>query len=78
MLRDGYLKTSSVGAIVVSDSEPGVVWAGMGESTIRGDVSHGDGVYKSTVRRRRDQRAPSLSRARAIAARTCPGAVPPR
>ena len=47
-VSDGYLNTSSVGALAVSDSDPGVVWAGMGESTIRGDVSHGDGVYRST------------------------------
>ena len=51
-VSDGYVKTSSVGAIAVSDSDPGVVWAGMGESTIRGDVSHGDGVYRSTDRGR--------------------------
>ena len=51
-VSDGYVKTSSVGALAVSHSEPGVVWAGMGESTIRGDVSHGDGVYKSTDRGR--------------------------
>ena len=49
-VSDGYVKTSSVGALAVSDSDPGVVWAGMGESTIRGDVSHGDGVYRSTDR----------------------------
>ena len=47
-VSDGYLETSSVGALAVSDSEPGVIYAGMGESTIRTDVSHGDGVYKST------------------------------
>ena len=47
-VSDGYLGTSSVGALAVSDSEPGVVYAGMGESTIRTDVSHGDGVYKSS------------------------------
>ncbi len=47
-VSDGYLKTASVGALAVSDSEPGTVWAGMGESTIRTDVSHGDGVYRST------------------------------
>ena len=45
---DGYLGTSSVGALAVSDAEPGVIYAGMGESTIRTDVSHGDGVYKSS------------------------------
>lgn len=46
-LTDGQLGTSSVGAIAVSDSDPNVVFAGMGESCIRLDVSHGDGVYRS-------------------------------
>jgi photosystem II stability/assembly factor-like uncharacterized protein len=39
--------TGSVGAIGVSESDPNVVYVGMGESPIRGNVSHGDGVYKS-------------------------------
>lgn len=39
--------TGSVGAIAVSDSDPNVVYVGMGESPIRGNTSHGDGVYKS-------------------------------
>lgn len=39
--------TGSVGAIGVSDSDPNTVYVGMGESPIRGNVSHGDGVYKS-------------------------------
>ena len=40
--------TGSVGAIGLSDSDANVVYVGMGESPIRGNVSHGDGVYKST------------------------------
>ncbi len=40
--------TSSVGAVAVAPSDPNVVYAGMGEYDIRGNVSHGDGVYKST------------------------------
>jgi len=40
--------TGSVGAIGLSDSDPNTIYAGMGESPIRGNVSHGDGVYKST------------------------------
>ncbi len=40
--------TGSVGAIGLSDSDPNIVYVGMGESPIRGNVSHGDGVYKST------------------------------
>src|SRR5215216_6354938 len=47
-VSDEYFKTGSVGAIGVSESDPNVVYVGMGESPIRGNVSHGDGVYKST------------------------------
>ena len=47
-VSDGYLKTASVGALEVAPSDPNVIYAGMGETTIRIDVSHGDGVYKST------------------------------
>ena len=47
-VSDGFFKTGSVGGIGVSESDPNVVYVGMGESPIRGNVSHGDGVYKST------------------------------
>ncbi|MGH9441937.1 MAG: WD40/YVTN/BNR-like repeat-containing protein [Thermoanaerobaculia bacterium] len=47
-MSDKDFKTGSVGAIAVSESDPNVVFAGMGESPIRGNVSNGDGVYKST------------------------------
>ncbi|MCY3574673.1 MAG: glycosyl hydrolase [Chloroflexi bacterium] len=47
-ITDGYFKTGSVGALAVSQSDPNIVYAGMGEATIRIDVSHGDGVYKSS------------------------------
>lgn len=47
-ISDGYFNTSAVGAIQVSDSDPNVIYVGMGETCIRGNVSHGDGVYKST------------------------------
>lgn len=47
-ISDGYLNTASVGALAVSESDPSVIYAGTGETTIRIDVSHGDGVYKST------------------------------
>ena len=47
-VSDGYLKTAAVGAIAVSTSDPNVIYVGTGETTIRGNVSHGDGVYKST------------------------------
>jgi photosystem II stability/assembly factor-like uncharacterized protein len=47
-VSDGYLRTASVGAIAVAESDPNVIYVGTGDSCIRGDVSHGDGVYKST------------------------------
>ncbi|MBK8796025.1 MAG: glycosyl hydrolase [Anaerolineales bacterium] len=47
-ISDSQLNTASVGALCVSQSHPNVLYAGMGETTIRIDVSYGDGVYKST------------------------------
>lgn len=47
-VTDGFLETSSVGALAVAPSDSNVIYAGMGETTIRIDVSHGDGIYKST------------------------------
>jgi photosystem II stability/assembly factor-like uncharacterized protein len=38
----------TVGGIAVSESNPDIVYVGTGESDIRGNVSHGDGVFKST------------------------------
>jgi len=39
---------SSVGAIAVADSNPNVIYVGTGESCIRGNISYGNGMYKST------------------------------
>ncbi len=48
-ISDGFFKTGSVGAIAVSESDPNVVYVGMGEHAVRGVMTHhGDGVYKST------------------------------
>lgn len=46
-ISDGYLSTAAIGAIAVSESDPNVLYAGTGETSIRGNVSHGDGVYRS-------------------------------
>ncbi|MBK9734296.1 MAG: glycosyl hydrolase [Saprospiraceae bacterium] len=47
-ISHGYFKTGSVGAIAVSESEPNIVFVGMGEHAVRGVMTHhGDGVYKS-------------------------------
>jgi photosystem II stability/assembly factor-like uncharacterized protein len=40
--------TSSIGSLAVAESDPNIVYAGTGEACIRGNISHGDGVYKST------------------------------
>src|SRR5438132_703956 len=45
---DRFFKRASVGAIAVAQADPNVIYVGMGESCIRGNVSHGDGVYRST------------------------------
>ena len=47
-ISDGFFKRASVGAIAVAPSDSNVIYVGMGETTIRGNVSHGDGVYRST------------------------------
>src|SRR5579871_6113968 len=47
-VTDGQLHSSSVGAVAVSESNPDVVYIGMGESEIRGNIMPGDGVYKSS------------------------------
>jgi len=47
-ISDGFLESAAVGALTVSQSDPNVIYAGMGESTIRLDVSYGNGVYRSS------------------------------
>jgi len=47
-ISDDYFKTGSVGAISVAPSDANVIYAGMGETDIRGNMSAGDGMYKST------------------------------
>jgi len=43
---------SSIGSIAVAPSNHDIIYAGSGEACIRGDISYGDGVYKSTDRGR--------------------------
>ena len=42
------LSVSSIGSIAVAEADANIVYAGTGEACIRGNISHGDGVYKST------------------------------
>jgi hypothetical protein len=43
-VTDGQIHSSSVGAVAVSESNPDVVYIGMGESCIRGNIMQGDGM----------------------------------
>ncbi|MFQ5569044.1 MAG: WD40/YVTN/BNR-like repeat-containing protein [Rhodothermales bacterium] len=45
-ISDGYFG-GSIGAIAVSDWDPNVIYVGGGEVTVRGNVSHGYGMWKS-------------------------------
>ena len=46
-VSDGWFG-GSVGAVAVSEWDANVVYAGLGEKTVRGNVSPGDGMWKST------------------------------
>lgn len=47
-ISDGYFQTGSVGAVAVAESDPNIVYVGMGEHAVRGVMTtYGDGVYKS-------------------------------
>src|SRR5437870_10555727 len=63
---DGFLKTSSPGAVAVSESNPDIVYVGMGETELRGDIIQGDGIYKSADSGRSWTKA-GLERTQAIA-----------
>ncbi|MFQ5689977.1 MAG: WD40/YVTN/BNR-like repeat-containing protein [Gemmatimonadota bacterium] len=47
-ISDKYFQVGSVGSIDVADSDPNVIYVGTGSADIRGNVSQGAGVYKST------------------------------
>ena len=46
-VSDKSFTSSSVGAVAVAESNPDVVYVGMGETELRGNILQGDGVYKS-------------------------------
>jgi photosystem II stability/assembly factor-like uncharacterized protein len=47
-VADQGLKSSSVGAVAVAESNPDIVYVGMGETELRGNIIQGDGIYKTT------------------------------
>lgn len=46
-ISDGYFG-GSIGAVAVAQSDPNVIYVGEGEQTVRGNVSSGDGLWRST------------------------------
>ena len=47
-VTDGQITSASVGAVAVSETNPDIVYIGMGETALRGNIMPGDGIYKST------------------------------
>ena len=47
-VTDGQITSSSVGAVAVAETDPDIVYIGMGEVQLRGSITQGDGVYKTT------------------------------
>ena len=39
---------ASIGALAINPVNPNIVWAGTGETFIRSNISHGNGIYRST------------------------------
>lgn len=46
-VTDGQITSSSVGAVAIAETNPDIVYIGMGEVQLRGSITQGDGVYKT-------------------------------
>lgn len=47
-VTDGQITCSSIGAVAVAETNPDIVYIGGGETQLRGSITQGDGVYKTT------------------------------
>jgi hypothetical protein len=47
-VTDGKISSSSIGAVAVAETNPDIVYIGGGETQLRGSITQGDGVYKTT------------------------------
>ncbi len=47
-VTDGQISSSSIGAVAVAETNPDIIYIGGGETQLRGSITQGDGVYKST------------------------------
>jgi photosystem II stability/assembly factor-like uncharacterized protein len=46
-ISDGYLRVGPVGALAIAPSNQDIIYAGTGSGGVRGNISMGDGMYKS-------------------------------
>lgn len=47
-VTDGKISSSSIGAVAIAETNPDIVYIGGGETQLRGSITQGDGVYKTT------------------------------
>ena len=47
-VTDGQITSSSIGAVAVAETNPDIIFIGGGETQLRGSITQGDGVYRST------------------------------
>ncbi|MFN8341546.1 MAG: glycosyl hydrolase [Cyclobacteriaceae bacterium] len=47
-VTDGKITSSSIGAVAIAETNPDIVYIGGGETQLRGSITQGDGVYKTT------------------------------
>lgn len=47
-ISDGFFNVASIGDIKIAPSDPNVIYVGTGSGCPRGNISVGDGIYKST------------------------------
>ena len=47
-VTDGQISSSSIGAVAVAETNPDIIYIGGGETQLRGSITQGDGVYRST------------------------------
>ena len=47
-ISDEFFKVGSIGAVAVAESDPNVIYVGTGSNAPRGNISPGNGIYKST------------------------------
>jgi len=47
-VTDGQISCSSIGAVAVAETNPDIIYIGGGETDLRGSITQGDGVYKSS------------------------------